>query len=87
MCRIWLIDISRQLTSARLDGFDVSIDQYPAKEWLRPNTSLQELNIHKPIPEDFKDKYDIVNVRLFLTVVKNDDPSPIIRNLMDMLSQ
>jgi len=49
--------------------------------------SLQVLDIHKPVPEDFKGKYDVVNVRLFLTVVKNDDPSPIIRNLMDMISQ
>jgi hypothetical protein len=87
VCRIWLIDISRQLTSARLDGFDISADQYPAQEWLRPNMSLQVLDVHKPIPEDLKGKYDIVNVRLFLAVVINDDPSPIIKNLMEMISQ
>lgn len=44
------------------------------------------LDIHKPIPEELKGKYDIVNVRLFLTVVRNDDPLPILQNLMDMLS-
>ncbi len=49
--------------------------------------SLQVLDVHKPIPEDLKGKYDIVNVRLFLAVVINDDPSPIIKNLMEMISQ
>ena len=44
------------------------------------------LDIHQPIPEELKGKYDIVNVRLFLTVVRKDDPLPILQNLMDMLS-
>lgn len=53
---MWLIDVSRQLTSASLDGFDISGDQYPAKEWLRPNMSLQVLDVHEPIPEDLRGK-------------------------------
>ena len=85
--RIWLIDVNRQLPSARLDGFDVSADQYPPKEWLPANLSLKTLDVHKPVPEELKGKYDIVHVRLFLTVVKNDNPLPILENLMEMLSQ
>ena len=34
-----------------------------------------------------KGKYDLVHVRLFLAVVQNYDPTPILRNLIDMLSQ
>lgn len=86
-CRIWLIDVNRQLPSARLDGFDISGGQYPPKEWLPANLSLRTLDVHKPIPEEFKGQYDIVHVRLFLTVVRNDDPLPILNNLMDMLSK
>ena len=84
--RIWLIDLNRQLPLSCLDGFDISADQYPPKEWLPANLSLETLDIHKEIPEELKGKYDIVHVRLFLTVVKNDDPLPILKNLMDMLS-
>lgn len=82
---IWLIDLNRQLPLSCFDGFDVSADQYPPKEWLPANLSLETLDIHKEIPEELKGKYDIVHVRLFLTVVKNDDPLPILKNLMDML--
>ena len=84
--RIWLIDLNRQLPLSCLDGFDVSADQYPPKEWLPANLSLTTLDIHKEVPEELKGKYDIVHVRLFLTVVKKNDPLPILKNLMDMLS-
>ena len=83
---IWLVDVNRQLPSVHLDGFDNSVDQFPSKEWLPDNISLHRLDVLKPIPEELKGKYDIVHVRLFLAVVQDDDPTPILRNLMDMLS-
>lgn len=82
---IWLIDVNRQLPSARLDGFDISPDQYPPKEWLPSTISLETMDVHKPIPHELRGKYDLVHVRLFITVVKKDDPSPILENLKAML--
>ena len=84
---IWLVDVNRQLPSVHLDGFDNSVDQFPSKEWLPDNISLHRLDVLKPIPEELKGKYDLVHVRLFLAVVQDYDPMPILRNLMDMLSQ
>ena len=45
------------------------------------------LDVHEPIPVGLRGKYDVVHVRLFLTVVKNDDPGPILENMLRMLSQ
>ena len=45
------------------------------------------LDVLEPIPEELRGKYDLVHVRLFLAVVQDDDPTPILRNLMDLLSQ
>ena len=84
---IWLIDVNRQLPSVHLDGFDISVDQFPVKEWLPGNMSLHRLDLFKPVSEELRGKYDLVHVRLFLAVVQNYDPTPILRNLMDMLSQ
>ena len=84
---IWLVDVNRRLPSVHLDGFDNSVDQFASKEWLPENISLHKLDVLKPITEDLKGKYDFVHVRLFLAVVQDDDPMPILRNLMDMLSQ
>ena len=84
---IWLIDISRQLHSARLDGFDVSTGQYPPQEWLPDNLSLTIFDVHGDVPEALQGRYDIVHVRLFLTVVRNNDPRPILNKMHRMLSQ
>lgn len=85
--RIWLIDLNRQLPSAQLDGFDISAEQYPPKQWLPTNLSLSTLDIFPPVPEELIGKYDIIHVRLFILVVRDDDPTPILRNLISMLSQ
>lgn len=85
--RIWILDVSRQLKSAHLDGFDISPDQFPQEYCLPASVALQTLDIFSDVPEEFVGKYDIVNVRLFLIVVRNDDPRPILKNLISMLSR
>ena len=84
---IWLIDVNRQLPSAGLDGFDISPDQFPPKQWLPTAISLETLNIHEPVAEHLEGRYDLIHVRLFLAVVKNNDPTPILSKLMAMLSK
>ena len=79
--------MGRHVPSAHLNGFDVSPSQYPPKEWLPSHTSLQVLDIHKDLPDELKGKYDLVHIRLFLTVVRNDNPLPILQRAMDMLSK
>jgi hypothetical protein len=37
------------------------------------------------LPKDLVGKFDIVHVRLFLLVVRNNDPVPILRNLLKLL--
>lgn len=81
------MDVSRQLSSARLDGFDISSDQFPRNDSLPANVSLQTLDVFAPIPEELIGKYDLVNVQLFLAIVRNDDPRPILKNLISMLSR
>ena len=61
------------------------MDQYPPKEWLPCNVSLQNLDICEGIPEELLGKYDVVHVRHFLLVVK-DDPLILLKNLVALLS-
>jgi len=49
--------------------------------------SFRILDVYEPILEEIKGKYDIVNVRLLVAVVKENDPMPILENLMGMLSK
>jgi len=82
----WLIDVSHEIPSAQLDGFDVSKDQFPSKAWLPSQISLSELDITKPIPSSLEGKYDVIHVQLFLCVVQKDGPRIILKELTKMLS-
>ena len=82
---IWLMDVARDLPTAQLDGFDISLTQAPPKEWLPPNVGLRTWNIFDDVPTDLLARYDIVHVRLLILVVENSDPRPIIQNLAKML--
>ena len=82
----WLIDISRDLPSAQLDGFDVSEEQYPCKAWLPSDITLSQLDITKEIPSHLEGVYDLVHVQLFLCVVQKDGPAGILKKLYKLLS-
>ena len=83
----WLIDVSRELPSAQLDGFDISDDQYPNGVWLPPNISLRQLDIFKPVPQDLEDLYDLAHVQLFLCVVPKVGPAKVLKEIYKMLSR
>lgn len=79
--------MSREHVSAQIDRFDISLDQCPPPEWLPPNISVRKLDILKPLPEELLGQYDIVHVRLFICVIRDDDPVPVLTNLLKMLSE
>ena len=82
----WLIDLSPDFSSAQLDGFDISDDQFPSKAWLPSHISLSHLDITKDVPSNLHGKYDLVHVQLFLCVVQKDGPAGIIDQLYKLLS-
>ena len=82
---IWAVDVHRQHPRLQLDGFDISIDQYPPRDWLPGAISLNRLDVFQPIPTQWAGKYDIVNVRLFMLVINAGDARQVLTNLMTML--
>lgn len=85
--RIWLLDLARTLPpTAQLDGFDIDISDCPPEQWLPRNVTMRHLDALGEIPEHLAGKYDIVQLRLFQVVVKDNDPGPLLRNMVKMLS-
>lgn len=82
---IWLIDVARELRSARLDGFDIKLDQAPPPQWLPSNVKLRTWNIFGEVPVEMLGVYDVVHVRLLVLVVEIGDPRPVLRNLIKLL--
>ena len=82
---MWLIDVSRQLPEAQLDGFDNVLRQVPHQDWLPSNVKVRYWNILEDLPDDLVGKYDYVHSRLLVLIVENKNPGAIIRNLHKML--
>ena len=85
---IWLIELARTLPpSAQLDGLDISFEQCPPKEWLPDNIALIKHDVLSEPPPSLLESYDILHVQLFITILRDGNPVPMLQNLMKMLSE
>jgi hypothetical protein len=85
---IWLIELSRSLPpTTTLDGLDISFAQCPPKEWLAPNISWITHDVFAEPPKELIEKYDVIHVQLFITILRDGNPVPMLKNLMKMLSK
>ncbi|KAL3480545.1 S-adenosyl-L-methionine-dependent methyltransferase [Aspergillus californicus] len=83
---IWPISYSRRVPpTVQIDGFDITDDQFPPSDWLQSNVSLRTLNIFEPVPDELKGQYDVVCIRYFGVLIRNNDPECVLRNLVAML--
>ena len=71
--------------STQLDGLDISFGQMPPREWLPRNVNLRLADVFRPPTEDMIEKYDVIHIRHFVCVVKENDPAPLLKNLLRML--
>lgn len=83
----WLVDVARENPMTHVHGFDISTAQFPHPGWLCKNVQLSTLDILKPLPKDLHGQYDIVHVGLVVLVVQNDNPLPLLENLLALLSK
>ena len=86
LIRILLNHLHEELPEARLDGYDISAAQYPPEAWLPTKVTLSTLDIFQDVPIELEGQFDVVHLRAFLAVVKNNDPTPILQNLIKLLS-
>ncbi|KAJ6150180.1 hypothetical protein N7471_001379 [Penicillium samsonianum] len=83
---IWPISLSTTLPSTvQLDGFDVTDAQFPPREWLPSNVRLETWNVLESVPEHLVGQYDVVNIRYFALVVRKENFSNLLKNLISLL--
>ena len=70
-----------------LYGFDISSEMFPATEWLPNNVQLDLIDaVESEFPKELENSFDVVHVRAFVLVVKQNDPSSLLRKLSMLLS-
>ncbi|RDW83798.1 class I SAM-dependent methyltransferase [Aspergillus mulundensis] len=85
---IWLTDLARRLPpSTALDGFDISLAAAPPPQCLPANITLQHWDLlADEVPSHLRGTYDIVNMRLLVLVISDDQIERVIEKLVQLLS-
>ncbi|KAJ4294976.1 hypothetical protein N0V90_006984 [Kalmusia sp. IMI 367209] len=72
--------------SAQLDGLDVSHEQSPPPTLLPENINLRIHDCLLSPSEDLVGVYDIVHIQNFNSVIRENNPIPVIDNILRMLT-
>jgi len=79
---IWLFEVNRRLPTPAADlcGIDISDDQFPHAVFLPSNARFVKSDALDPAgpPPELCEKFDIVHIRLFIAVIKNNDPTSLL---------
>lgn len=69
------------------EGLDITLHQAPSRHLLPNNVHFKYLDMQEDIPAEFVGRFDLVHARFLLSLVKNNDPAPLLQNLLKLLSQ
>ncbi|KAF2246152.1 S-adenosyl-L-methionine-dependent methyltransferase [Trematosphaeria pertusa] len=82
---IWAQELATELPSASIYAVDISDEQFPPEKWRTPNVSFAAFDCLKPFPEEYLGRFDVVNVRAWLTIVNDDNKDPVLENFLTLL--
>ncbi|KAK5633137.1 hypothetical protein RRF57_008851 [Xylaria bambusicola] len=86
---IWLFDLVKSPEvnglNIQFHGLDISNSLFPHSTWLPKNVSLSTSNLLKEPPESLHGKFDVVHVRLVLSLIGSGSPKPIMRHIKMLL--
>lgn len=66
-------------------GFDISSNQFPQTDI--PNLRFHVHDATQPFPPEYREKFDIVNVRMVTYAMKTGDLDKVVQNIADILRQ
>lgn len=72
-------------TKRTFTGFDISPQQFPSAADLTPDVEFVVHDRTEPFPQQFHEKFDLVNVRLVSYVVKALDLEKVDGNILQIL--
>ncbi|KAH8427665.1 putative LaeA-like methyltransferase [Aspergillus melleus] len=84
----YLRSVNNHSSSLTLHGFDISADQFPSTEkTVAPGYEIEFLvhDIRNRFPEQYRGKYDLVNVSLLVAALREEEYEASVRNLLEIL--
>ncbi|RAH67562.1 class I SAM-dependent methyltransferase [Aspergillus aculeatinus CBS 121060] len=84
---IWALELAPNLPpDARLVAYDIADTHFPAKEYWPANVRFELLDSLSPtIPEALIGQFDVVHLRMWAFIIRDNDPSALIRHASRLL--
>lgn len=82
---VWAINISKEYPDAEVIGLDISSKQFPPAFTLPKNVSFDIYNIFDPVPEQYRNCFDLIHIRLIVGAIYSSDKDALLSNLKSML--
>ncbi|KAI0546391.1 S-adenosyl-L-methionine-dependent methyltransferase [Xylaria curta] len=83
---IWLTDLSHELPTATLHGFDINEIVFPSPSFLPPSVTMKKRDIlSRPLAPEMTGVYDIIHVRSFLSLIHDENTTPFLSTVLAML--
>ncbi|KAI9035793.1 class I SAM-dependent methyltransferase [Aspergillus affinis] len=83
---VWVFDVAKHVpSSVRLDGYDISDDQFPPRNLWPSNVSLGVMDSLVDPPPSLRGQYDGVHLRMWASNVRESDIGPVIRHAKSLL--
>ncbi|KAJ4286480.1 hypothetical protein N0V90_013180 [Kalmusia sp. IMI 367209] len=82
---IWASELTAELPdTATVKAFDISDKQFPPPGW-RGRVDFKTVDCFKPIPEEYRGQFDVVNLRFWLCIVNDDSAEALLENILTLL--
>ncbi|KAF2795401.1 S-adenosyl-L-methionine-dependent methyltransferase [Melanomma pulvis-pyrius CBS 109.77] len=83
---VWLTELAKASPSTyRFNGYDISDASFQPADSLPSNVSLSFGDFKKPIPEDLRGQFDLVNIRLIIISMGEGVWESTLRNVLTLL--
>ena len=75
-----------QLPSTRIAAYDISDGHFPLPEYRPSNVTFDSLDFLGEIPSSMVGQFDVVHLRTWAFIIRDNDPSRLIQNASKLLS-
>ncbi|KAL2820930.1 S-adenosyl-L-methionine-dependent methyltransferase [Aspergillus cavernicola] len=83
---MWLLDLASQVPQGtQLHGYDLSDEQFPHESLWPSNTTFNKLDAFGEVPDHLVEQYDVVHLRMWCCIVKNNDTARLIGHAIRLL--
>ncbi|KAJ6130525.1 hypothetical protein N7512_003305 [Penicillium capsulatum] len=82
---LWTLEVAHGFSDAQVMAYDIADTYFPAKEYWPSNLTFDHLDCLNEPPASLAGQFDVVHLRMWAIIIKENDPCPLIRHASKLL--